>query len=192
MNRVYPAVMTVTHAHSHNDGGAAILSHLSEKYRVVLREGQRYAPYTILTNYIDKQRERRDRRETLVLESPYPATAASICDLVKIAPQDVTHSLVIIDAATLQHDPTGASVKHVMRMNGATSVGIGNSWVFDPPSHFEESFDRLGERMIRLVAYVEQVIGLPVAFIATSPFTVIDREPFPVHEQNEGTTNDDA
>jgi hypothetical protein len=185
MIRKYPCVLIVTHANGHNDGGEAILDHLSSKYDLVYRDGKPTV-LTPISAMIDAARDRKSAR-TLVLEAPYPYDAAAVASVARIAPQDVTHVLLIVDANTIDFDPSGTHLRNVARLNGATGIGLGNVGSFDPISLGAETFHDLSGRAQALIGYVEQFLALPVPFVATSSATVIDREPFKMHEEPDPT-----
>lgn len=186
MIRKYPAVVVVPHANGHNDGGQAIVEHLIQKYSPALIEGLLALTTNIAARIAYDAQNR--RAETLILEAPYPHTSASICALAHIPPQAVTHVLVIADANVFGFDPTGSALAQVARENGATAIGLGNVWGFDPTSAYVTTVESLGNKTRGLINYVEQHLRLPVPFIATGAYTVIDREPFPIHEEHDPTT----
>jgi hypothetical protein len=178
MKRLYPCVMVVTHAHGHDDGGYPILNHLTHKYLLAALDGK--ALFNVAGRIARDWREK--TRETLVIEGPYPLNAAGIAARVGVAPQKVTHSLMICDALTFANDRFGGLIRSLADQNGTTGIALGNVGTFDSASFGVVTMDDLGQETYRLVNYVEQYLRLPVVFLATSPETVIDREPHRAHE----------
>lgn len=187
MIKKYPCIVAVAHAHGHNDGAYPILEHLAEKYPNTL-SASRYKPrFSGVVEIVSRHAELR-MPGTIVLEAAYPATAAGIAAMARISPQAVTHVLLLVDAETFAFDPTGDKVKAIANENGATAIGLGNVWSFDPSSHGVDGFAKLGAKTLGLIGYIESHIALPVPFLATSSTTVVDREPYPIHEQPDLTT----
>lgn len=180
MIRKYPCVLTVTHAHGHNDGCEPVVRHLARKYRPVRIGHAQMMPNP--ARHIERDSRNR-KAETLVAEAAFPMTAGGVCQLAGIPPQSVTHSLLCVDALTVEFDRFGALIQQAIAVSGVTGIALGNVGIFDPASFGARTMDELGERAAALVNYAEQYLGRAVVFLATGPETVIDREPFPAHMQ---------
>lgn len=188
MIRKYPAVVLVVHAHGHNDGAEAIVEHLGQKYLLMLRDGRIRVgnPYFGVSDRIAYDQKERNA-ETIVLEAAFPTTAAKLCDLAHIPPQSVTHVLLLVDANTFDIDRHGARIGSIADENGATAIGLGNVWAYDPVSFQVDTWKHIGRRTAGLVEFVERYLRLPVPFVATGPYKVIDREAHPIHEMPDRT-----
>lgn len=186
MIKKYPAVLIATHADGHNDGCASIVYHLAQKYRAMMVGGSLYGK-TYSTLDLISFHATTLTPGTIFLEAGFPATAAGIVGAAHIPPQVVSHVLLLVDAVTFDADPYGNRIRSIAERNGATAVGLGNIWSFDPPSHGVESFDDLTQKTLSLINFVEQYLRLPVPFLSTSSETVVDREPYPIHETPDPT-----
>lgn len=180
MIRKYPCLCLVTHAHGHNDGGHAIVDHLTAKYPASLRNRT--------ASTIVEYHQRKKVPGTVLLEEPYPLSASGIVDRHSLSPGDVTHVLTIVDANTFESDPDGKRLLSILKQNGTTGLALGNIWNFDPASLDATTMDALAPKTRGLVSYVEQHLRYSVVFLATGPETVIDREPFRMHDEPDPTS----
>lgn len=178
MIRKTPCVLIIVHAHGHNDGGIAITQRIAEKYP----QDYRKSTHTRIEEHKNTRTP-----GTIYVEGGFPRTSGEIAGYFRIAPQDVTHVLLIVDANVFQFDEYGTRLTQMVTENGATAIGLGNVWNFDPVSKDATSMDTLGARAKTLVNYIEQYLRLPVVFLATGLDTCIDREPFRMHEEPDPT-----
>jgi hypothetical protein len=175
--------------HPGDDGCLPVLNHLATKYELVARNATRIVGPGKRNIAGRIARDAREKiAETLVVEGDFPFTSSQIVAKLGIAPQKVTHVLALVDARAFETDRFGQHFRDFAEKNGITGIAIGNIHLFDSQSYAASDVEHLGPDARSLLQYVESYLTKPVPYLATSPETVIDREPTPLHEVEDKAT----
>lgn len=171
-DHVHPNTVTaVIHAIPGDDGGSGIVRHLSTKNQALALNGSTVGKP--LSKLVSSSGDR------FIVEGPHPLTAAQIVSRAGIPPHMTTHVLLILPGSggLYELDTTNALIAPIVYANQPTALAIGDISQFSPEDRGTVEFIALTDKTQRLISYLESKYYCPVMFIATGPYTIVDREP---------------